>query len=251
MKQKESRIVRALARVLPSRRLRQFAMSKLGLDVRYVYSPGYGSSDYVRIESYEMNAKYTRRLFHFQDLLRQLEPVDGRIVECGVGPGRSIFAFLLITRFLSRPREIWGYDTFEGIPPPQEEDGPINANKAGWWSYSTDDVAKLLRFNGLDESFIKEKTTLVKGEFNDTLPSYDGAPIALLHLDVDFYASYKCALQYLYPHVSKGGIVAFDEYDNATWVGATQAIDEFFADRPEQIVKSPVVDLYYVIKESD
>ena len=66
----------------------------------------------------------------------------------------------------------------------------------------------------------------------------------VLHLDVDFFASYKSALEFLYPHVSKGGIVAFDEYGSATlWIGATRAIDEFFADRPERVVKSPVVDL--------
>ena len=68
---------------------------------------------------------------------------------------------------------------------------------------------------------------------------------------MDFYASYRCALEFLYPHVSKGGVVAFDEYGSSTWIGATQAIDEFFADRPERIVKSPVVDLYYVVKEGD
>ena len=129
-----------------------------------------------------------------------------------------------------------GYDTFEGIPPPQKEDGIWNAHKGGWWSYSQENVSDLLRFSGLDESFIRDNITFIQGEFSDSLPTYDGGPIALLHLDVDFYASYKCALEFLYPHVSKGGIVAFDE---------------FFSERPERVVKSPVVDLYYVVKEGD
>ena len=226
-------------------------MSKLGLDIRYARSPEYARSGHVKLASYEMNTKYTRRLFHFQRLLQQLEPVDGRIVECGVGPGRSIFEFSIITQLLSRPREIWGYDTFEGIPPPQKEDGIWNAHKGGWWNYSLEDVSELLRVSGMEESFIRDNITFNQGEFKDTLPSYDGAPIALLHLDVDFYASYKSALEFLYPHLSKGGIVAFDEYGSATWIGATRAIDEFFADRPERVVKSPVVDLYYVVKERD
>ena len=63
--------------------------------------------------------------------------------------------------------------------------------------------------------------------------------------------SYKCALKFLaYPHVSKGGIVAFDEYGSATWIGARRRPD-FLLMRPERVVKSPVVDLYYVVKEGD
>ena len=241
----EHGMVRTLFNVLPTRRLRRLARSKLGLDISHALSREFD------VVPYEMNTKYTRRLLHFERLLQQVEAVDGRIVECGVGPGRAIFAFSVISESLGRPREIWGYDTFEGMPPPQEQDGPENAHKGGWWSYSRDNVRVLLRLHGLEESFIRDKITFVPGDIRDTLPLYDGAPIALLHLDVDFYASYKCALEFLYPHVSKGGVVAFDEYGSSTWIGATQAIDEFFADRPECIVKSPVVDLYYVVKEGD
>ena len=245
MTQMEHGVVRSLFNILPTRRLRRLARSRLGLDIRHAHSREF---DFV---PYEMNTKYTRRLFHFERLLEQIGSVDGRIVECGVGPGRSIFAFAVISESLGRTREIWGYDTFEGMPPPQEQDGSENANKGGWWSYSREHVRELLRLSGLDESFIRDRITFVPGDLRDTLPRYDGAPIALLHLDVDFYASYKCALEFLYPHVSEGGIVAFDEYGSATWIGATRAIDEFFADRPERVVKSPVVDLYYVVKESD
>ena len=241
----EHGIVRSLFNILPTRRLRRLARSKLGLDIRHAHSREFD------ITPYEMNTKYTRRLLHFERLLKQVELVDGRIVECGVGPGRAIFAFAVISESLGRPRDIWGYDTFEGMPLPQEQDGPENADKGGWWSYSREHVRELLRLHGIEESFIRDKITFVPGDLRDTLPSYDGAPIALLHLDVDFYASYKCALEFLYPHVSKGGIIAFDEYGSATWIGATRAIDEFFADRPERIVKSPVVDLYYVVKEGD
>ena len=245
MTQMEHGIVRSLFNILPTRRLRRLARSRLGLHIRHAHSREF---DFV---PYEMNTKYTRRLLHFERLLRRIERVDGRIIECGVGPGRSIFAFSVISESLGRPREIWGYDTFEGMPPPQEQDGPENAHKGGWWSYSREHVRELLRFSGLDESFIRDGITFVPGDLRETLPTYDGGPIALLHLDVDFYASYKCALEFLYPHVSKGGIVAFDEYGSATWIGATRAIDEFFSERPERVVKSPVVDLYYVVKEGD
>ena len=105
-----------------------------------------------------------------------------------------------------------------------------------------------MQFNGIDQSFITDNIKLVPGEFSESLPVYDGGPIALLHLDIDFYESYKTALESLYCHVAPGGIIAFDEYLKPVWPGATQAIEEFFADRPEEIVRSPVTELYYVVK---
>lgn len=98
------------------------------------------------------------------------------------------------------------------------------------------------------ESFIADKVTFVPGRLQDSLRDYDGGSIAFLHLDVDFYASYKTALERLYEHVVPGGIVAFDEYRQSMWPGATSAIDEFFAARPESLVKSPITDLYYVVR---
>ena len=112
-----------------------------------------------------------------------------------------------------------------------------------------------MEFNGIDRSFITENIKFVPGLFSETLPTYNDGPIALLHLDIDFYESYKIVLESLYDHVAPGGIIAFDEYLKSVWPGATQAVDEFFADRPEDVVKSPitdqypsVTDLYYVVK---
>jgi len=223
-------------------KLRAFARVVLGLDVRFARSRQFD------IWRYEMDARYTRRLLHFEHLLRLVDEVDGRIVECGVGPGRSIFAFSIISTYLTRRREIWGYDTFEGMPPPSDEDGKSNEHKGGWWSHSQQHVSELLRYNGLDQSFIEENITLIPGRLNESLSTYDGSPIALLHLDVDFYESYRTALEELCDHVAPGGIIAFDEYLDPIWPGATRAIDEFFTDRPEGILKSPITDLYYVVK---
>ena len=234
-----------MRRILPrsaKERLRAMARVLLGLDIRFANSREFD------IRRYELDATHIRRFFHFEFLLKQIDDVEGHIVECGVGPGRSIFAFSIITQSMTRPREIWGFDTFEGIPPPSIEDGKTNAHKTGWWSHSQKQVVELLQFNGIDRSFIAENIKLVPGGFSKSLPEYDGGPIALLHLDIDFYESYKTVLEALYDHVAPGGIIAFDEYLKPVWPGATQAVDEFFADRPEEIVKSPVTELYYVVK---
>ena len=234
--------MRRILSISTKERLRAMARVLLGLDIRFANSRKFD------IRRYELDATHIRRFFHLEYLLRQIEHVEGRIVECGVGPGRTIFAFSIITEALAKPRMIVGYDTFEGIPAPGEEDGKANAHKVGWWNYSQQQVLELLEFNGLDRRFISENIDFIPGIFSESLSSYDGAPIALLHLDIDLYESYVTVLNSLYQFVAPGGIVAFDEYRKPIWPGATQAVDEFFADRPEEVVKSPVTELYYVVK---
>ncbi len=224
--------------------LRNLARSAFGLDVRLAERRDFD------LQTYEGNWKHAGRLLHLEHVLREVEHIDGTIVECGVGPGRSIFMFSLLTQSVTRRREIWGFDTFEGMPPPTIEDGKSNRDMEGVWKHPQEQVVGLLKHNGLAPEFIQDNIILVPGLLSKSLPSYDGGAIALLHLDVDFYESYKTALELLWPHVAEGGVVTFDEYLQDAWPGATQAIDEFFASRSEQIVKSPVIDRYYVVKQS-
>ena len=60
-----------------------------------------------------------------------------------------------------------------------------------------------------------------------------------IHLDGDIYESYVECLDRLYPCLAPGGVVVFDDYNPSKlpgvskWPGATRAVNEFFADRPE------------------
>ena len=107
-----------------------------------------------------------------------------------------------------------------------------------------------LRAVGLDDEFLDDNVALVKGWFSDTLPNYDGANIALLHIDADLYDSYKSVLDNLWAKVAVGGIVVFDEYHSDGWPGARKAVDEFFDTRPGsmELYYSTVSGRNYVVK---
>ena len=218
-------------------------LRRVGLDVRLARSRKY------HLHEYSYDYGWLSRFMHFEAMLRTIERTDGSIVECGVGPGRALFEFSVISTALDRTRHIYGYDTFDGLPDPISEDAAWNAHKGGFFSYSQEHVNDELLLAGLDQEFISTNITLVPGDFSQTLPRYRGGPIAFLHIDADIYVSYKVALESLYDHVVPGGIIAFDEYLDAQWPGATKAVDEFFAGRPEAIVKSSVTDKYYVLKK--
>ena len=222
---------------------KRFLRRFLGLDVRLALSRRY------YLHPYNHNIKHVTRFMHFQHLLSALRDVEGLIVECGVGPGLSLFDFSMISKAIGKPRHMLGYDSFEGLPDPTRTDGSWNARSGGFFSYSMQHVRDQLLLAGLDERCIDTSITLVPGTFDTTLPRYDKGPIALLHIDVDLYESYRTVLQNLYRHVVPNGIIAFDEYRQRQWPGATAAIDEFFADKPEKPQRSEVADRYYAVKQ--
>ena len=214
----------------------------LGLDVSLTRSRRY------HLRPFNHNVKHVARFMHFQDLLTRLQDVEGAIVECGVGPGLSLFDFVMIGNAIGKRRRVFGYDTFDGLPDPTLADGAQNTRSGGSFCYSMPHVRDQLLLAGLDEQLIDTSIAFVPGDFAATLPSYDNGPIALLHIDVDLYESYRTVLQTLYDHVVPGGIIAFDEYRQPQWPGATRAIDEFFDRQPEDIQRSELADRYYAVK---
>lgn len=147
---------------------------------------------------------------------------------------------------------VWGFDSFEGFPAPSLQDQSIRKAKKGdaWKECSITTVHEMLTLSGLDPHYVESRIMLVKGFFEQTLSEYDRQPIALLHLDVDLYASYKECLVKLYPLMASGGIIAFDEYKRGLepiyWPGAAKAIEEFLGDRVRHIQRDPVTGKYYI-----
>jgi predicted O-methyltransferase YrrM len=152
--------------------------------------------------------------------------VPGAVVECGTARGGSAALMGLALASLAAPRRLWVFDTFEGIPPPtgDDPDYEIARRYTGHFRGDLEEVRALFERLGL-----LARTRFVKGRFQDTVPAWAGEPIAVLHLDGDWYESVKICLDHLYDRVSPGGIVQIDDYGH--WAGARRAVDEFLAAR--------------------
>ena len=106
------------------------------------------------------------------------------------------------------------------------------------------DVLKRLR--------ITAPVHVTQGYFEDTLRDVKVPPIALLHLDVDLYKSYKTYLEKFFPLVIQGGVVLFDEYLNEAelrkFPGSSRAIDEYIGTMGYTIRQDPASKKYFLIK---
>lgn len=172
--------------------------------------------------------------------------VPGAFAECGVWRGGSLLAVALtLLEEGDTARELWGWDTFEGMTEPGEHDlsahDPparetwLRAQQAGevpWdWlfdpeTFDEDRVRALL----LGSGYPADRVRLVRGDVLQTIPAQAPERLALLRLDTDWYESTRHELEHLWPRLSPGGVLLIDDYGH--WQGARRAVDEFFGDRP-------------------
>lgn len=162
-------------------------------------------------------------------------PVAGAIVECGVWRGGSVMAIALtLLRLGDTSREIYLFDTFEGMTEPGSEDVKHTGETAAdilatserdsdnWAFASLDQVREAV----LSVGYPEERIHFVQGPVEETLPARETGAIALLRLDTDWYASTKHEIEHLYPLLSPGGALILDDYGH--YEGARRAVDEYF-----------------------
>jgi hypothetical protein len=193
------------------------------------------------------------RFLYQQRLFQRIGPLDGDVVECGVGKGVTLLMWAALCHEEAGQRRIWGFDSFEGFPEPTAEDDSERKPRRGEWNVGTiRDMHKMLVGAGFADLWLRTRVTLVKGFFEESLAKYTGDEIALLHIDADLYESYKTVLEDLYGKVRPGGVIAFDEYmgsfEHHGFPGAKKAVDEFFADKDATIQRDEAFGKYFVVK---
>lgn len=166
--------------------------------------------------------------------------IQGCIVECGVWRGgSSMAAALTLLQEGISDRELFLFDTFEGMTPPTDSDRTTDGKLAkahlerdirrkGWtWAVAAlEDVRQNMGSTG----YPSQRVHYIQGPVEETIPGQSPPqPIALLRLDTDWYASTRHELIHLFPLLVPGGILIIDDYGH--WAGARKAVDEFLAEQ--------------------
>jgi O-methyltransferase len=155
-----------------------------------------------------------------------------------------------VQREQTASRLLWGFDSFCGLPEPTAEDASPRHPKRGELAAELENLIAVLHHSGIDDDTLAQRIKLIPGFFHESLPSFPDRPIALLHIDADLYQSYREVLQALFPKVTEGGVVLFDEYGGANWPGATQAVDEYFMGSPYRIQRDCAMGKHYLVQSA-
>lgn len=176
---------------------------------------------------------------------------SGAVVECGTWRG-GMSAGLMKVGGLGRPYLFC--DSFAGLPPPEEIDGP----DALAWARDTTGARYFNNCRASVGEFVQTMRTagfpegpyeLIRGYYADSLPPLPVPPVSVLRLDCDWYASTTQCLEKFWPSVLPGGLVLIDDYYD--WAGCRKAVHAFLAahDRPEAIRRFPGAGFAYILKQ--
>ncbi len=236
--------------------------------------------DRFQIALQEMDALYARQFgqplpecAHRTDLLTELQgttpteafyilhhlyrclTLPGDVCEFGVAQGAT--SALLASELQNSDKNLWLFDSFEGLPAPTENDvlkddifnlGSMQAYRGTMRSGIDEVTARLRQLN-----FPVSRTKIVAGFIEQTIrqPQLPGA-VCFAYVDFDFYEPIRTALTYLDRVLTPGGCVVVDDYD---WfsTGAKTAVDEFMqltGNRYQMDVPDPVFGHFCILTRS-
>ncbi len=162
--------------------------------------------------------------------------LDGALLEAGCALGGSA---IVLARSRARHTPLYVHDVFGMIPSPSEEDGEdihqryqeiVDGKSRGlggdrYYGYEEDLLARVQgNMEAFGLSLESDHIRLVKGLFEDTLTG--DFPVAVAHIDCDWYQSVKTCLERIWPRLVPGGTLVIDDYYH--WSGCRRAVDEYF-----------------------
>jgi len=207
--------------------------------------------DAIKLFPVLVRRQWLKRFLAHAELFRLTLEVPGDIAELGVfrGLGLLTWANLLESYCIGdRTKTVYGFDNWKGFTSFAEKDGREvgEANKfLGGFSpekYFAELNDAISIFDA--DRFIpwKPRIKLISGQIEETIPQFIkenlGIRFSLVHFDCDLYSPTKVGLENLWPRISRGGVILFDEYSIADWPGETTAVDEFLADKPGIQIKT-------------
>jgi O-methyltransferase len=186
------------------------------------------------------------RLRSLRKAAREVRSVPGAVVETGVALGGS--GILLANEL--QDREFHGYDVFDEFPSPGPDDPPeahevhqliVSGEAEGpgqqvFTGRTSDWYERVADAFGRYGVPLGDRIHLHKGLVQDTF-NPDG-PIALAHIDTDWYDPVKICLERIAPYLQPGARVILDDYYD--YSGCKKATDEFVSSVPGfKVVRHP------------
>ncbi|WP_422186242.1 TylF/MycF/NovP-related O-methyltransferase [Aquabacterium commune] len=183
--------------------------------------------------------RLTENIAFMLELARGGQLPPGAVVECGVWKGGMALA---CARVFGPARQYRFFDSFEGLPPPDEYDGM----DAHYWAahpehprYFDNCRANLKDTEALLANLRPhyQNVQLIRGWFGQSLPTSNVGHVAFLHLDCDWYRSTYTCLDHFWPLLRPGSVILIDDYYD--WEGCRRAVHDFMSrQRAREAIRS-------------
>ena len=164
------------------------------------------------------------RKYTLDQMLKLTFHLPGDLIECGTYKGAS--AYLMCRAHKNSEKNIHLFDSFEGLSSPDPCDG-------GYWKAGALSIPEAALHETLAEF---HNYHVYKGWIPERFIDVSDRSFCFLHIDLDLYQPTLSSLSFFYERMTAGGIILLDDYGFKTCPGTKKAADQFFHDRPENII---------------
>jgi hypothetical protein len=159
--------------------------------------------------------------------------IPGDYADFGTWRGGSLYLVAETWRRLEQNRDLFGFDSFAGLPPTSARDGAA-LHHGQFADADPHEVRAFFDARGLS------RVHLVQGWFHQTIHAIHGRTLALAHIDCDTYDSTVAVLPRAWDALAPGAFLVVDDYAHPDCPGVTIAVEEFFARRDEIVWQTPM-----------
>jgi O-methyltransferase len=156
------------------------------------------------------------RCYELWSIVKQMRELDGDILEIGVWRGGT--AGVIAASNKKGRGTLFLADTFSGVVKAGEDDTLYRGGEHA-------DTTKETVIGLLDKLDVKNYE-LLTGIFPDDFSNFASTAIKLCHIDVDTFLSAKDIVDFVWPRITKGGAIVFDDYGFFGCEGITKFVNQ-------------------------
>jgi O-methyltransferase len=185
------------------------------------YAPWQVDDEFVRVYQAVRRNTFVDvwRCHELWSLVGELREVPGSVLEVGVWRGGTGILMAARAAALGIEDPVYLCDTWSGVV----KTGAVDT----YYEDGKHDNASPESVERLAGQLALSNVELLQGVFPDeTGDRIADRTFRLCHCDVDVYQSAKDVLEWVWPRLSPGGVVAFDDYGFPACPGVTKLVDE-------------------------
>jgi predicted O-methyltransferase YrrM len=200
----------------------------------------------TRLVNYETNLDPARVEVLVSRLI-EASAYEGDVIECGSSRGGSAIIMARALREIGRRKMVFACDSFAGF-----DRSELAAERAAGLTDVGDDA-----FTSTSLAYLQRKLAVltladavrpVAGYFQDTLPQLESR-FCLAFIDCDLRESVLFCARTLWPKLTTGGQMVFDDYEAIGWQGAARGVREFVDEQGSAITaRGHKSGMYWLVK---
>lgn len=218
--------------------------------VQFISPLSLSKTDYLSL--YESSLAHFKKKCQIRDFLDMSQlltdtvnrGVEGDVAEFGSLDGHSSYLIASLLKYLQSEKHLYLFDLFG-----ETAIEPLGIDQ--FWNAIWNESSRSNYADVKEKMSVFKNAKLIKGDFTKSFEQAAVNKLCFVFIDCDSYRGTKFILDTVYDnHLSKRGVIAFEDYGHPPLIGSRLAFHEFFDDRCDCIrFFSHYSGVQFVIKE--